>query len=352
MSTVKQLADEIALGLNAIEPKLSKAVVRKLSLTVGAMIEAQTPNTVELTNMLPLDLERQDMREQWLRRLLKSKALCCETVIASFAVESLRYAGHNDQMILLSMDQTDLGNRMAVLMITVRIGDRSLPLAWLAEEGAANIGFARQKELLERILPWLPQGAKVMLLADRFYPSAGLFQWLQQHKWSYRLRLKGNLTADTGMGHEATPGQLAQGQTERYLTQVRLFGEGEVFTHLGIRHESGHDEPWIIAMDCAPTRAAVLDYGSRWAIEPTFSDFKGRGFDLEDSQLEHADRLEKLILIMALAMHWCVRVGLEDALNRPTPLEKKRKRKAIHNTGVLRNSSAASFLGLRGDYAI
>src|SRR3974390_1054099 len=112
MSTVKQLADEIASGLNAIEPKLSKAVVRKLSLTVGAMIEAQTPNTVELTNMLPLDLERQDMREQWLRRLLKSKALCCETVIASFAVESLRYAGHNDQMILLSMDQTDLGNRM------------------------------------------------------------------------------------------------------------------------------------------------------------------------------------------------------------------------------------------------
>jgi hypothetical protein len=43
-----------------------------------------------------------------------------------------------------------------------------------------------------------------------------------------------------------------------------------------------------------------LDYGSRWAIEPTFSDFKGRGFQLEDSQLEHADRLERLILIMAL----------------------------------------------------
>ncbi len=352
MSTVKQLADEIATGLDAIEPKLSKAVVRKLSLAVGAMIEAQTPNTVELTNLLPLDLERQDMREQWLRRLLKSKAFGCETVMAPFVIESLRYAGHNDQTILLSMDQTDLGNRMAVLMITVRIGDRSLPLTWLAEEGAANIGFAKQKALLEGILPRLPQGAKVMLLADRFYPSAGLFQWLQQHQWSYRLRLKGNLTVDTGRGPETTTGQLAQGQTERYLTQVRLFGEGEVLTHLGILHESGHDEPWIIAMDCLPTRSAVLDYGSRWAIEPTFSDFKGRGFDLEDSQLEHAERLEKLILIMALAMHWCVRIGLEDALNRPTPLEKKRKRKATRSIGVSRNSIAASSLGLRGDYAI
>jgi hypothetical protein len=59
---------------------------------------------------------------------------------------------------------------MAVLMITVRVGDRSLPLAWLAEAGAANIGFAQQKILLDSVLSWLPDGAKVMLLADRFVP--------------------------------------------------------------------------------------------------------------------------------------------------------------------------------------
>ena len=94
-------------------------------------------------------------------------------------------------------------------------------------------------------------------------------------------------------------------------------------------------------MDCSPTRAAVLDYGARWAIEPTFSDFKSRGFQLEDSQLEHADRLERLILIMALAMHGCVRIGQDDALQRPTPLEKKRTRRPISSTGVLKNSAAA-----------
>ncbi|MGF1615764.1 MAG: hypothetical protein ACFCVA_18160 [Gammaproteobacteria bacterium] len=36
-------------------------------LTVGAMLEAQTPNTVELANGLPLETSRQDMREQGLR---------------------------------------------------------------------------------------------------------------------------------------------------------------------------------------------------------------------------------------------------------------------------------------------
>ena len=112
-------------------------------------------------------------------------------------------------------------------------------------------------------------------------------------------------------------------------------------TNLGLLHEAGHPEPWIIAMDCAPTRATVLDYSARWAIEPMFSDFKGRGFDLEDSQLGHADRLERLLLVMSLALHWCVRVGQEDALRRPTPLEKKRKRKAIWTIGASGSSTAA-----------
>jgi hypothetical protein len=58
---------------------------------------------------------------------------------------------------------------MAVLMVGLRIGGRALPLAWLAEEGPANIGFEGQRKLLEQVLAWLPEGAKVLLSADRFY---------------------------------------------------------------------------------------------------------------------------------------------------------------------------------------
>lgn len=176
--------------------------------------------------------------------------------MAPFAGASLRKALQQGQVLLLSLDQTDFGNRMAVLMITLRVWDRSLTLAWLAEAGAANIGFAQQQIVLAQVLAWIPVGGQVMLLADRFYPSAGLFQWLQTQDWQYRLRLKNNLVVDPGFGDETTTGPLAQGVTEPYLPNVRLSGHGEVFTNLGILHESGHAEPWIIAMDCAPTRAA------------------------------------------------------------------------------------------------
>lgn len=76
-------------------------------------------------------------------------------------------------------------------------------------------------------------------------------------------------------------------------------------------------------MDCLPSRGKMLDYSERWGIEPMFSDFKSRGFELEDSKLRLADRLERRGLIRALAMYWCVCVGRTELLNHPMPLEKK-----------------------------
>jgi hypothetical protein len=53
MGTVKRLAEEVERGLRELYPRLRKTVVRKLVLALGAMIEGQTPNTVELANLLP-----------------------------------------------------------------------------------------------------------------------------------------------------------------------------------------------------------------------------------------------------------------------------------------------------------
>jgi hypothetical protein len=44
----------------------------------------------------------------------------------------------------------------------------------------------------------------------------------------------------------------------------------------------------MIAMNCPPTLTAVLDYRVRWSMEPLFSDFQSRGFELENSQWQQA----------------------------------------------------------------
>ena len=50
-----------------------------------------------------------------------------------------------------------------------------------------------------------------------------------------------------------------------------------------------------------------------------FSDFKSRGFGVEDTQIQHPDRLARLLLVMALALYTAVSTGLVN----PTPAEKR-----------------------------
>src|SRR5512139_3194941 len=101
MGTVRKLAEEVERGLETAHPRLRKTLTRKLALAVGAMIEGQTPNTVELANLLPLKTERQDMREQWLRRLLKNSLLISAAVLEPFAREELAEAARHEQTVLL-----------------------------------------------------------------------------------------------------------------------------------------------------------------------------------------------------------------------------------------------------------
>src|SRR3954447_6169385 len=108
-----------------------------------------------------------------------------------------------------------------------------------------------------------------------------------------------------------------------YLTGVELTAR-RVRTNVGLIQDPGHEEPWIIAMSETPGYLATLDYARRWGIEPMFSDFKTRGFGLEDSQIRYPDRLARLILVMTLALYLAVSTGQWDALHHATPAERRR----------------------------
>lgn len=218
------------------------------------------------------------------------------------------------------MDQSQFSDRHQVLMLALRFGERAVPLAWRVEATEGAIGFDPQKALLEAVLPWLPDGARVRLMGDRFYGTADLISWCQERGWDYRLRLKGNLKVIDD-GETTTTGACAQARTF-YLEDVELTAR-RVRTHIGIIHDPGHREPWIIAMSERPGYLRTLDYGQRWGIEPMFSDFKSRGFAIKDTQIRIAERLDRLILVMALALYWAVSTGQWDAVHHPNPVEKK-----------------------------
>ena len=262
------------------------------------------------------------MRYQWIVRFLANELVCTDEVMEPFAREVLGQAAKGGKPIALIMDQSKFSDRHQVLMLAVRFGERALPLAWRVETTEGAIGFDTQRELLEAVAPWLPGDASAMLLGDRFYGTPDLIDWCRKRDWGYRLRLKGNLVVFDG-AEKTTTGACAE-EGAFYLEDVELTAK-RVRTNIGIIRDPGHAEPWIIAMSDRPGYLRTLDYSLRWGIEPMFSDFKTRGFGIEDTQIQHADRLGRLILVMALALYWAVSTGLWDAVHHPTPAEKKAK---------------------------
>jgi hypothetical protein len=320
VDSIRPIADSISAELKQRLPHQRKTQRGKLALLVATMLDVRSANLMDVAAGLPLEADRTDMRYQWITRLLGNPLVISDEIMEPFAREVLEQAIGENKPIVLIMDQSKLSDRHQVLMLAVRYGERALPLAWRVEATEGAIGFATQKALLEAVAPWVPAGATVRLMGDRFYGTADLIGWCQERDWGYRLRLKGNLVVSDRTG-KTTTGACAE-EKLFYLEDVDLTGK-RARTHIGIIHDPGHAEPWIIALSEPPNYLRTLEYGQRWGIEPMFSDFKSRGFGVEDTQIRYADRLDRLLLVMALALYWAVSTGLWDAVHHPTPGEKK-----------------------------
>src|SRR4051812_10197602 len=186
------------------------------------------------------------------------------------------------------------------------------------------------------------RGGRPTLMGDRFYGSPALIAWCRDHGWGWRLRCKQDLRVFDNGGETTLADCFARG--EHRLEDVALTGK-RARTHVAIVHADGQAEPWIIAMSDRPTPGRARDYGLRWGIEAMFSDFKTRGFNLEASQIERTDRLDRLILVLALALYWAVSTGMWDALENRAP--RRKKAAAVQRKNVARSLMSLFKRGLR-----
>jgi hypothetical protein len=299
-------------------PYQRKTQKENLALLVATMLHVRSANTMDLAAELPLKTERIDMRYQWISRLLSNDFICPYKIMKPFAYQILR--SQKEKVIVLTIDQTKASKNFQILMVSVRFGKRAIPLAWCVRKTQGSIGFEDQKRLLDLASTYLPQDKLVVLMGDRFYGTVNLIEYCKQKGWDYRLRLKGNLIVYQGLTETRAADLVQNGP--HFLENASLTEKREQ-TNIAIVHEAEHPEAWIIAMKQKPNDYSAFDYGMRWSIEPMFSDFKTRGFGLEDTQLRYRDRLERLILVMAIAMIWAIFSGLWDAACRPLPYERR-----------------------------
>ena len=108
---------------------------------------------------------------------------------------------------------------------------------------------------------------------------------------------------------------------EHRLGDIELT-EKRVRTNVAMVHEAGHPEP----LDHRPVAGALGPHGLR--LWPALGHrghvlrFQEPRLRARNSQIRLPRRLDRLILVMALALFWAVSTGMWDAAHRPTGAEK------------------------------
>lgn len=327
MGGILAIAAAIGGELLARLPLQNKKQREGLALLIATALQVRSVNLNELAAALPRAAERLDMRYQWISRVLGNELIVVSEVMAPFAREVLARSAAGGQTVILMIDQSKVNDEHQMLMVSLRVGGRALPLAWHMKKTQGAIGFSEQKSVLETVAKLLPEGAAVMLMGDRFYGSPALIEWCRSQGFGWRLRCKQDLLVFGKDGSETTLGECFE-RGEYTLTDIGLT-EKRARTNIAMLHEEGHAEPWIIALSEAPTPWRAHDYGLRWGIEAMFSDYKTRGFNLEDTQIERTDRLNRLVLVLSLALYWAVSTGMWDAMQNKVPAEKKPRRRNV-----------------------
>jgi len=74
------------------------------------------------------------------------------------------------------------------------------------------------------------------------------------------------------------------------------------------------EEPWTLISNTEPTLGLVWGYGQRFCCEQLFRDQKSSVFQLEDCGLRDPERIDRLLLVIAIAVLICSLQGYAVSL--------------------------------------
>lgn len=297
---------------------------KQTGITLAAMMvaiwDAETVCLSDIAARMPLTGKEESLVQR-MRRWLKNPQIDADALYEPIASDILKRLQQTH--IRLQLDRVQLDDRHNVLMVSVYWRKRALPIAWEVLPTVGNSNLEQRSKLLKQVAAMMPATADVRVLADREFGDVGTLRLIEHDLgWDYVIRIKSDqMICDPQQGFPLqwdTLGDLVPevGQRPRVLSRVK-FTQGEMYTANFVLSQTdpstgqATDAPWIVATNLPPTARTLHEYGKRFGCEALFSDLKSRGFDWEQTQLRHADRLSRLLLVLALLTVWMITLGRE-----------------------------------------
>lgn len=241
-----------------------------------------------------------------------------EGLVGTWAARHNRRGRRRRRPLVVNLDWTDV-REFKTLMASADIRGRSVPLLWATYRKWRFYKSQNNLEegLLRRLKTLLPTGTRVVILADRGFGRTELARLCQRLGFHYVIRIEPTVWVDGRQYRGVLRDYPVYKGIARVFRNVRFRKEHPVTQHVVIRWERGlpkrRDECWYLMTDLdRSARKLAAWYGHRMTVEELFRDEKNHrnGWALRHMQLTRADRIDRLLLILAFAYALLCGIGL------------------------------------------
>ena len=315
-------------SIQEIEPKLAESIdwnrarIKFLALCLVAIITVKTVCLTQIASVFPGEARTESHYKRIQRFLAHFECDLC--VLARLV---LALVGQEPPWVL-ALDRTNwkLGKtEVNVLMLALVYKGVAFPLFWSVLGKAGNSNTAERVALLERFLEQFPAASVAYLCADREFVGKEWLEYLVKKGIDFRIRLRNNTQVANARGEKVPVKRLffscrvSEGRT--LPSSRRVWGRDLYLS--GMRLRRGE---FLVVVSASASAEALAEYGNRWGIETLFGGLKRRGFCLEATHVTEAERLSKLLALLALAFCWAFVVG--EWLSEVEPLKVKKHGRA------------------------
>ena len=319
--TQKKIYSQVYSYLSAGSKFVDIRHIVTLAWMVAALLGSQKVNQGEWGSYVQSRAIQEDSNQKRWRRFLGNHRVKIKEIYVPLVLKAI--SQWKQGRLYLALDSTQLWNKYCFVYLSVIGGGRALPLLWLGlEHKSASVAWEKYAPLLEQAYQYLANFPNVMLLADRGFANHDLLKWLQLTHWHWAIRLPSDTLIHgvqrRGFGYSIR--ELYPPKREAvFYKNVGLWEDAQLKAHLALAAVPAAKDNWAIITDEPPTLKTFWQYGLRFRIEHLFLDSKSGVFQWEMSRVRSAERLERLYLVIAIAVLFATLVGMavqKDGLRR------------------------------------
>ena len=324
-------------ALNKVfDKKINKARVKLISLFIIALNQVRTVNFEKLSIAFDTSVKV----ESSLRRIQRfmAKFDIKYDLIAILVFHLLPV----EPPYRLSMDRTNWKfgfKNINILVLAITYKGIAFPILFKVESEAGNSSTKQRIDIINRYIDLFGLETIDCLLADREFIGEHWIDFLNRNNIKYHIRARNNFwvimprtkkkVKASWLFNNLKVNQFKFHENIVIVNNVLCYISGSM-----TYNKKGKPELQIIISFNNPQRANTL-YKERWQIETAFKALKSSGYNLEDTHLTEADRVQKLFALVIIAFTWAYIVGIKlDVLN-PIKIKKHgRRTKSILKYGL------------------